>query len=516
MASRARSRLAAMFNADTLAEATHPVRPIAVIDIGSNSVRLVVFDGLQRSPQTLFNEKVMCGLGKELGVTGRMSDVSVHSAYATLARYKAVIADMQCVAVRAVATAAVRDADNGPEFVERVKADLDIDVQVIDGADEARYSALGVISGIPGARGIVGDLGGGSLELIRIENGEMHERVTLPIGPVRLLGDPESDVNKRRKIIDKALKSVEWLRSYPDQPLYIVGGAWRALARIHIQRSKHPLGILHQYDMTPEDVNSVYRLVRRIRPAELRKFENVPQRRTETLPAAARILDRVVAITKSSGVVVSALGLREGILYEQLTDDVRKRDPLLAACAQIAKRTSRFGDHSDAIMAWLDPLFEAMGETPDLRRLRHAAALMSDISWRGHPDFRAESAIYASLFGWFVGIDGPGRAAVGLALFINYGANVDQDLGEIASSLLDDETRQWSTMLGYALRLAHRLSGGTEAALLATRLVISEDGLGLNIDEDSRALFGDVVDRRLNDLAKSCGRSNQGLIVYET
>lgn len=515
MVLRARSRLAAMLNADTFLEQGHDVRPIAVIDIGSNSVRLVVFDGLQRSPQTLFNEKVMCGLGKELRLTGRMSDASVDSACTTLRRYAAVIEDMDCVAVRAVATAAVRDSDNGAEFVERVLAETGIAVQVLDGPDEAYYSALGVISGIPGAKGIVGDLGGGSLELIRIEDGEMHERVSLPIGPVYLMGDPKSDPRRRRKAIDKALKSVEWLRSYADQPLYVVGGAWRALSRIHIQRSGYPLGILHQYTMTPEDVNSVYRLVRRIRREEFRAFENVPQRRIETLPVAARLLDRTVSFTGASHVVVSALGLREGILFEQLEDDVRSRDPLIAACRQISKRYNRFGDNSDVLMAWLDPLFKHLKEPPEFKRLRLAACLMSDISWRGHPDFRAESAIYASLFGWFVGIDSPGRAAVGLALFTKYGASVNEDLGRIAKKLLSDEDYAWALQLGYALRLAHRLSGGAQRALSVTSLEVSKDGIGLSLGTKGGDFYGDVVDRRLNDLAKACGLTNLGAILAQ-
>jgi len=512
MVSKARSRLAAMFNTDLATGPDREIMPIAVIDIGSNSVRLVVFDGLQRSPQALFNEKVMCGLGKALSATGRMSDASVESACQTLRRYAAVIEDMQCEAVRAVATAAVRDAENGLEFVARVKAETGLEVQILDGSDEAYYSALGVISGIPGAKGIVGDLGGGSLELARIEDGQMHERVTLPIGPVRLLGDPNADMRSRRKIIDKALKSVEWLKSYPGHSLYIVGGAWRALARIHIQRSRYPLGVLHQYTMTPEDVNAVYRLVRRIRPEELSKFQKVPQRRIETLPAAARILDRTVSLTDASTVVVSALGLREGILYEQLDNAVRESDPLIEACRQISQRFNRFGDHSQTLMQWLDPLFSYGGEPKAFRRLRHAACLMSDISWRGHPDFRAESAIYASLFGWFVGVDAPGRAAIGLALFTKYGANPGDDLGALASSILSDTQKDWALQLGYGLRLAHRLAGGTPRVLRDTALHVSKKGVGLRMNKANSDLYGDVVARRLNDLAKAMGTSSLGLM----
>ncbi|MEO0413235.1 MAG: exopolyphosphatase [Pseudomonadota bacterium] len=512
MASKARSRLRSLLTPAAQVTSSHSVRPIAVIDIGSNSVRLVVFDGLQRSPQTLFNEKVMCGLGKELQATGRMPEEAIDSACAALRRYNAIISDMACDTVCAVATAAVRDAANGAAFIERVRSETGIDVEVVDGAGEARYSGLGVLSGIPEANGIVGDLGGGSLELIRVADGQMHERVTLPIGPVRLIGDPKADLRSRRKTIDKALKSVEWLRSYPGVPFYVVGGSWRALARIHIQRSKHPLGILHQHEMTPEDVSKVYRLVRRIRPEELGQFENVPQRRVEALPAAARILDRVVAITGASKVIVSALGLREGILYEQLEPDVRERDPLIAACRQISKRSSRFGGHGDALMEWMDPLFAQLGEDAPNRRLRHAAALMSDIGWRGHPDFRAESAIYDSLFGWFVAIDGPGRAAIGLSLFVNYGAKPSDELGELAQKLLSPQQTQWALQVGYALRLANRLSAGTHKPLKETTLLVSEGTLSLTLNKEGTALYGEVVERRLSDLAKACGLASGGAV----
>ncbi len=511
MASTATRRLRALVLGES-APSKGGVRPVSIIDIGSNSVRMVVFDGLQRSPQTLFNEKVMSGLGKGLGATGRMSDEAIESACAALRRYAAIIEDMNCDAVRAVATAAVRDAENGPDFIARVKDETGIDVQTLDGAQEAEYSALGVISGIPNADGIVGDLGGGSLELIRVSGGTLQERITLPIGPVRLMGEPGSDPAMRRKQIDRALKSVEWLRSYPALPFYIVGGAWRALARIHIQRSKHPLGILHQHEMLPEEVNKVYRLVRRIRPEELGRFENVPQRRVETLPAAARILDRAESIAGSSKVIVSALGLREGILYEQLDPSVQARDPLIAACRQIAGRTSRFGDHSEALMGWMDPLFESLGETAEDRRLRLATALMSDISWRGHPDFRAESAIYASLFGWFVGVDGPGRAAIGLALFVSYGAKQTEDLAQLAMQLLTDQQKSRALQVGYALRLANRLSAGTHSGLEDSQLTFRGTGLGLKMTPKSRVLYGESVERRLGDLAKACGLSALGVV----
>ena len=172
--------------ASTVAASTQP-DSVAVIDIGSNSLRLVVYDAPRRAAHTLLNEKVMCGLGRGLERTGRLNPEGVVQAKANLQRFVALARAAGAARIDVLATAAVRDAEDGADFVNDVEKRLSIRVRVLPGAEEGRLSALGVLAGIPDAAGVVGDLGGGSIELAAIGNGRVGSVATLPIGPLRLI-----------------------------------------------------------------------------------------------------------------------------------------------------------------------------------------------------------------------------------------------------------------------------------------------------------------------------------------
>lgn len=483
-------------------------RLFGVIDIGSNSVRLVVYQGLGRNPQTLFNEKVLCGLGRAVGQTGRMGKGAVQRAMSTLSRFALLCQDMELDHIEAVATAAVRDAENGPEFVAEVERRFGFRVKVLSGKKEARLSALGVISGMPDAQGIAGDLGGGSLELIQIADGDLLQRVTLPIGPVRLLGEENMTDADRRKGIRAALGSVGWLAENKGGNFYLVGGSWRAIARLYMAHTRSPLPILQGYTFSAREGRDFCRALARQHFESLRQITGlslIPDRRVEVLPLAAEILDQIIGLIKPRRLTVSALGLREGLLYNQLNHAMRAQDPLIAATRDLARLHSRFPEHADRIMNWIEPLF--VGETAAERRLRYVAALMSDISWRGHPDFRAERAVYETLFGRFVAISHPERAVIGLALYDYYGGSSGGQLRKLCQSMLDDHQIWYARTLGAALRLAQRLSGGTLDPLQRSALKVTPETVTILLDRDQEALFGEVVARRLNDLAKLLSRN---------
>ena len=483
-------------------------RLFGVIDIGSNSVRLVVYQGLRRTPQILFNEKVLCGLGRAVGQSGRMDDVSIDRAMATLRRFAILCEDMRLDHIETVATAAVRDAENGPEFVEAVARECGFEVRVLSGKKEARLSALGVISGLPDANGIAGDLGGGSLELIHVANGGVHERATLPIGPVRLLGQEGLSDDDRRRSVSRQLKSVGWLKDRSGQNLYLVGGSWRALARLYMNHARAPIPILQGFVLNPTDAHRFCRTLASQHIASLKRIASltpIPDRRIEVLPLAAEILGQLIRRMAPNNIVVSTLGLREGLLYNRLNHAVRRQDPFIAAATELARLTGRFPEHAGRIMDWTAPLF--INESEDEKRLRYAACLLSDISWRGHPDFRAERAVYESLFGRFVGVGHGERALVGLALYDCYGGDQDGALRALCLSMLDENASWYAQVLGAALRLAQRISGGTLDPLTRTALKITPKTLTLEIDKVERDLFGEVAARRFSHLARLLGRN---------
>lgn len=479
-------------------------RPIGVIDIGSNSVRMVVYEGLVRSPQALFNEKVLCGLGRAVGKTGLIDDAAFDMAIATLKRFAHLAGDMGLRHLETVATAAVRDAANGGAFLDAVKAQCGLDVRLLSGEEEARYSALGVIAGIQQVDGVVGDLGGGSLELIEVSSNTVGRRCTLPLGPVRILGENGAAAAQLAKRIDDTLDRVDWLAGMRGKPLYLVGGSWRTLARFEMHRKRHALAILHQYEMSGAAIRDLCAAVQTLNRKTVKRIRGVSEARLPTLPIAGTILDRLARRIEAPHATVSALGLREGLLFEQLSPAVQAQDPLLSACHDLARRLGRFPEHADLVMRWLDALF-ADHETPQELRLRRSVCLLSDIGWRGHPDFRAERAIYESLYGWFVGIDAFGRAFMGLALFICFGGNEADQTAAIFRALLPESERRRAVALGRAVRLAQRLSAGTAGPLAASRLLSGDGKVVLEIEAAHRSLIGDVVQRRLASLADAMG-----------
>ena len=476
-----------------------------IIDIGSNSVRLVVYEGLTRIPATLFNEKVMAGLGRGLAANGRLGKGAMDSAVTALSRFAALADAMGVEYLRTVATAAVREASNATEFIARVAAETGLMIETIDGETEARGAAFGVISGIPDANGVVGDLGGGSLELIRVANGEAHERISLPIGSLRLDAVRKRDRRALAPFIKKSLDKVGWAAVGKGLPFYMVGGSWRALAQVHIHQSGHPLPIVHQYAMPREAPASLVRSLTQIDPATLRQVPNISTSRLPSLPGAAMLLAATVKKLGSSSVIASGFGLREGLLFGQLPADQQALDPLIVAARSEGVRQGRFPEHGDMLFEWMDGLFGAGHENAADRRLRLAACLLSDIAWRAHPDFRADRGVDVALHGNWVAVTAAERAALAQALHSCFGgsgaAPVLALLAQLASPAQLARARAW----GLALRLGQRLTGGTATALSASRLGRDGDHVVLRLDARHSALFGDAVLRRLKLLGNAMG-----------
>ena len=435
----------------------------AIIDIGSNSVRLVVYHGLTRVPLAVFNEKVMAGLGRGVAANGTLSRGSMEIAVTALRRFAALAADMGVETVRTVATAAVRDAENSGDFIARVAAETGLAIEVISGEAEARGAAMGVIAGIPEADGIAGDMGGGSLELIRVAGGEAHERISLPIGSLRLDAVRKRDRRALQPFIRRALDTVGFADLGRGKPFYMVGGSWRALTQIHIHWTGHPLPIVHQYAMPVAAPASMFRSLAQMDIATLKTVPNLSAARLPSLPGAAALLAATVKRLGSSELIASGYGLREGLLFGQLSPATRREDPLIAAARAEGIRNGRFAEHGDMLFAWMEGLFEP--EPPAERRIRLAACLLSDTAWRAHPDFRAERGVDLALHGNWVAATAAERAALACALHFCFGGEPHAPVLDIFARLASAELLARARTWGLALRLGQRLTGGTAAAL---------------------------------------------------
>ena len=476
-----------------------------IIDIGSNSVRLVVYQGVSRTPATVFNEKVMAGLGRGLAANGRLSETSMDVSVAALARFALLAHDMGVASLRTVATAAVREAVNAPGFIERVRQVCGLSIETISGEAEARGAALGVIAGIPDADGVVGDLGGGSLELIRVQGGEAHERISLPIGALRLDAVRRRNPRALGDFIRRSLDQVDWAAKGRGLPFYTVGGSWRALAQLHIHLTGWPLPVVHQYTMNAGAPARLVRTLAQVSAKSLKLIPAISGSRAPSLPGAAMLLNATVKRLGSSGIVASAYGLREGLMYAQLPPSLQREDPLLAACRAEGERQGRFPEHGDLLYRWMDGMFGGPHEPPGDARIRLATCLLSDVAWRAHPDFRAERGFDFALHGNWVAIDARQRAMLATALYACFGGDFAAPQTAMLGALADPAALTRARSWGLALRLGQRLTGGTAATLTTSRLVRSGSELILSLSPDHAVLYGEAVARRLKALAGNLG-----------
>ncbi len=488
-------------------------RRVAVVDIGSNSIRLVVFDRPGRVPQPVFNERVICGLGKGLAQSGRLSEEGKASAEETLVRFARLAEAMQVAQVVLLATAAVRDAKDGPEFVAKVEALCGYPIRILDGEQEATLAAYGVIVGIPQADGLAGDLGGGSLELIELTQGQLGRRLTLPLGPLRLMDASEGDRRKAEKLVKEALQSVPWLDEVSGRNFYAVGGAWRNLARVHMQQIDYPLHVIQNYSIASDDAIELSGVIAQQGKRSLSKTPAVSRRRVETLPFAALALTGVLQRLRPMAVVFSSFGLREGLLYEGLSARERAKDPLLLIAEELAKREARFPDLGKALLDWLAPVYVDVRGLE--RRLVAAVCHLGDVAWREHPDYRARQALSRLLYYPYAALDHPGRAFLALAAYLRYGGSMDDGFAADARALLSAVARHEARLLGLGIRLAYSVSGGAAPVLARTKLSIVGRRLRLRLPEDGSLPPGGALSRRHQALAEAMGLEGTQVVFEE-
>jgi exopolyphosphatase/guanosine-5'-triphosphate,3'-diphosphate pyrophosphatase len=486
----------------------HDLEPIGVIDIGSNSVRLVVYEGAVRAPTPLFNEKVLCGLGKSIASTGKLGADAIDRALAALTRFRAITRILEVKNVRALATAAVREAADGPEFIARAEKALGMRIEILSGEREAKLAAQGIMMGFVDPNGTAGDLGGGSLELIDIASDKLAQATTLPVGGLRLIDATGNKIEKAQALIDDALGQVPWLSEGAGRPFYAVGGSWRAIAKLHMEQTNYPLHVTHGYAIPTMEAIAFCEFLRKTKKLSgLAGFEGLAKARREVLPYGAFVLERLLRLLAPSEVIFSVFGIREGLIYSLLPAHERRKDPLLSFCAEYASLRSRSVEQAWELCKWTDALFEPPGpkETPDERRLRYAACLISDIGWREHPDYRGEQSLNLLAHSGLSGVDHPGRVFMALAIFYRHaGASQEHadELSERLKLLITKKAQKRARIIAAAIRTAHMLSVGVPGVIDEAPLSYDGDKLVLTIPKAYAGLDGERLRRRFDTLAQ--------------
>lgn len=483
------------------------LEPLGVIDIGSNSVRLVVYEGAVRAATPLFNEKVLCGLGRAIATTGRLGKESVEKALEALRRFHAIARILKVKNMRAIATAAVRDASDGHEFIIEAEKACGVNIEVLSGEKEAALAAQGIRMGFLNADGLAGDLGGGSLEIIDIYHDTLNDASTLPLGGLRLIDQTGDKIDKALPLVDEAIARVNWLVKGRGRPFYAVGGTWRALAKLHMEHVDYPLRVMHGYSMPTREAIEFCQLVRRTKKlSSLPGISEVARARREVLPYGALVLERLLEALAPSEVIFSVFGIREGLVYSLLPEHERAKDPLICFCEDYARLRSRSLEHARELCTWTDPLFEGDGpkETPEDRRLRHAACLLSDIGWRAHPDYRGDQSLNVVAHAALAGIDHPGRIFLALSIYFRHVGQDDggrDQLSERLKAAVTKRALKRARIIGAAVRTAHMLSIGMPGVIDETPIGYEGSKLVLKLPPAHAALNGERLQRRFAVLA---------------
>lgn len=481
--------------------------PIGMIDIGSNSVRLVVYEGLARSPTVIFNEKALCGLGRSLATTGRLDPAAVERALMTLKRYRTLCDTLNVKKLHVVATAAARDAKDGAAFIDRATKICRVKIDVLSGKREAKLSALGVVSGFYKPDGVVGDMGGGSLELIEVKHHRVGGGITTRLGGLALQDAAKFSVKAAEKMARTVLGKSAPLKKLEGRTFYAVGGTWRSLAKLHMKQIGYPLHVMHGYTVPARDMMELCRLVARVDAEALIGREAVAPNRRALLAYGAVVMEAIMRIGKPKDVVISALGVREGLLYSLLSEKMQRQDPLIAAASELNLLRSRSPRHGEELVAWTDRFIASahLDETAEEERLRHAACLVADIGWRTHPDYRGEQSLNIIANGSFIGIDHAGRAYMALANYYRHAGLTDEDLSPRILEIASPHILYRARILGAAMRLAYIISASMPGVLPCAPLKARRGQLVLELSPDLAGLAGERLTSRLKQLGRLIG-----------
>ena len=449
--------------------------------------------------------------GEKLLRQGRLADNAVERAIDALTRFRAIADRIGAKNIHVIATAAAREAENGPDFINWAEGICGTSINVLSGRGEAEMAANGVMAGMHNAEGLAGDMGGGSLELIDISDGRLVGGKTLPLGSLRLMDVTKGDMDVARDFIDENLDRVEWLDKGNDRPFYSVGGTWRALARLYMKQYDYPLHVMHNFIISADEAHRfadyvIYKC--RKSPETLIGFDELSKVRQNTVPYGALLMERIIRKIEPSSIVTSAFGVREGFLFSLLQPEEREKDPLIAACEYLADLRARSPIHARELCEWTDQLFTENGpaENEEEKRLRYAACLLSDIGWRSHPDYRGTQTLDFVAYGSFSGIDHEGRAFLALTQFYRH-AGVKEEPDAAFMILINKKMLEKARVVGAAIRVAAMISAALPGLKEMSSIHYDDEGhLVLSLTIQHSVLEGERLQKRLSALAKLVGR----------
>lgn len=367
------------------------MRRIGIIDIGSNSVRLVLVKVGDNGSFKIFSdvkESVRLGMGMDDNLELKLDRIEL--AIKTLKLFKIMCDATNVDEVLAVATAAVRKAKNRDYFLRRVAQEIGIQIRVLSGKEEAFYAYWGVINSIDIDKGLIMDIGGGSTELILVENRKITNSISLPFGSINLaqnfkLGNKakEDDIKALESFLIENYSEIPWLSDIEGYPLIGVGGTIRNMGSIVRRSSNYPLDITHNFVMDKADINKVYKLVKEENLSQRKKIKGLSKDRADIFVGVSGAVCKLFEYCKLNSVIVSGSGIREGIIYDNIHNTVEPvKDVLDFSISNIVSKYDLDIEHANHIYKLMSSLYDQIMEeeelSSDVHKLIKTSALLHD------------------------------------------------------------------------------------------------------------------------------------------
>ena len=462
---------------------------IGLIDIGSNSIRLVIYRAGGRLPHPQFNERDVCRLGEGLAETGTLNQDRMDQALTTLRRFAQIIAASALDQVKVFATEAVRKADNAKPFIDAAEAILQAPIQILSGAEEAQFAGKGVLSGFVDVDGVVGDLGGGSLELIHVKNMvavKSQPKASLACGHLIPLSKQD---------LEDMIHNLDWVDAVKGKTFYAVGGTWRAIATAYTAASKRRIDVVHGLTLSQAELTAMINDIEQANG----EITGIPPARRSSMKQAVAVMRAILSIFDPKAVVFSSYGAREGLLYDELSNDIRRIDPLMAGVAEFATMTERYAGLGAALAQKMLPFLDAYKIKP--QRLSEAVCYLADMSWLDHPDYRASLAIEKMLGLSVVGIDHKERAWMAAVLSVRYSGSFPSR--SLFRGMLKRKDRESARFVGLVMRMLMTASGGIPEVLEQIEVVVTKKSLTITFPKDLFGAKHGLIKRRIKAIESS-------------
>lgn len=377
------------------------MKKIGIIDIGSNSIRLVLVEIAEKGYHKIFNDiKQSVRLGMDMGKNLELKPDRIEKAIETLKLFKRMCDITEVNEIIPVATAAVRKAKNKDLFLSRVKKEIGLDIKVLSGKEEAFYAYWGVINSIDIDKGLIMDIGGGSTELICVEGGKIAHTVSLPFGSINLSQSfkltnniKDADVEALETFLVNKFKEIPWLLNCKNYPLIGVGGTIRNIGNIVQKYSNYPLDIIHNFTMDKNDINTVFQLVKEKKLSQRKRIKGLSKDRADVFVGAAGAVCKLVNYCQINSIIVSGSGIREGLVYDYIHNNIEPvKNVLDFSLSDIITKYDIDINHANHIHKLAKSLYDQLlpkEYSVDLYKVIKTASLLHDsginINFYNHP-----------------------------------------------------------------------------------------------------------------------------------